>query len=102
MEGIMQDAEIKDYLGIPRLEIPWYPTIDHDLCTNCGLCYNACKHGTYGYNDDHVVVVANPFHCEVFCESCRFQCPVGAISFPDRKQFKATIKELRNKYPPTE
>jgi len=97
----MSDSELKDYLGIPRMEIPWYPTIDHELCTDCELCINACKHGTYAYgeNPEHVIV-ANPYHCEVFCESCRFQCPVGAISFPERKAFKTTLKELRAQYPP--
>jgi NAD-dependent dihydropyrimidine dehydrogenase PreA subunit len=93
--------ELKDYLGIPRKEIPWYPKIDQDLCTACGLCVSACKHGTYEVSDKKVTV-ANPYHCEVFCESCRFQCPVGAISFPNRSEFKAVIKNLRVKYPPTD
>ena len=46
------------------------------------------------------VVVANPYHCEVYCESCRFQCPVDAISFPDHKTIKLVFKELRLQYPP--
>jgi NAD-dependent dihydropyrimidine dehydrogenase PreA subunit len=91
---------LKDYLGIPRKEIPWFPTIDQELCTSCGLCVNACKHGTYEFNDDQKVVVANPYHCEVFCESCKFQCSAEAISFPKRNEFKEIIKELRVVYPP--
>lgn len=92
---------LKDYLGIPRKLIPWFPTIDDEICTNCGLCVNACKHGTYAFKDNsQEVYVANPYHCEVYCESCRFQCPVGAISFPDRKEIKAIFKELRLQYPP--
>jgi len=91
---------LKDYLGIPRREIPWYPTIDQELCTSCGLCVNACKHGTYEFSDDNKVIVANPYHCEVFCESCKFQCPVEAISFPNRGEFKLIIKDLRVNYPP--
>jgi NAD-dependent dihydropyrimidine dehydrogenase PreA subunit len=50
--------------------------------------------------DPKKVTVANPYHCEVYCESCRFQCPVGAISFPDRKEIKALFKEFRQQYPP--
>jgi NAD-dependent dihydropyrimidine dehydrogenase PreA subunit len=97
----MSDSELKDYLGIPRMMIPWYPTIDRELCTDCELCINACKHGTYAYGENpDQVIVANPYHCEVFCESCRFQCPVDAISFPERKAFKTTLKELRAQYPP--
>ena len=99
----MENSEgLKDYLGIPRKEIPWYPTIDQGVCTACDLCVSACKHGTFEYNDDKKVFVANPYYCEVFCESCKFQCPVGAISFPNRSEFKSIIKELRVKYPPTD
>ncbi len=93
--------DLKDYLGIPRKEIPWYPTIDQDLCTGCGLCVSACKHGTYKVSDEKVFV-ANPYHCEVFCESCKFQCPVEAISFPNRGEFKNVIRNLRVIYPPTD
>ncbi|HUV16591.1 MAG TPA: 4Fe-4S binding protein [Pelolinea sp.] len=94
--------ELKDYLGIPRKEIPWFPIIDHDKCTSCGLCVSACKHGTYEIDDNKIVVVANPYHCEVFCESCKFQCPTEVISFPNRSEFKTIIKDLRVTYPPTD
>jgi len=99
----LADTEaLKDFLGIPRKLIPWFPTIDDELCSGCGLCVKACKHETYAFRDDaSKVVVANPYHCEVYCESCRFQCPVGAISFPDRKAIKLVFKELRLQYPPT-
>jgi NAD-dependent dihydropyrimidine dehydrogenase PreA subunit len=98
----MSDTELKAYLGIPRTEIPWYPTIDRESCTDCELCVTACKHGTYAFaGDPEHVVVANPYHCEVFCESCKFQCPVNAISFPNRQEFKAVIKQLRLKFPAT-
>ena len=99
-----ETAVFKDYLGIPRLQIPWYPTINEELCTNCGLCVKACKHGTYAYRpgSDEQVFVENPYRCEVYCESCRFQCPQAAISFPDRKAFKLVFKELRKQYPPAE
>lgn len=95
-----ETGNLKDYLGIPRLKIPWYPTIDQEMCTSCGICVSACKHGAYEFTDDNGVVVAHPFYCEVFCESCKFQCPVGAISFPNRGEFKSIIKELRVFYPP--
>jgi NAD-dependent dihydropyrimidine dehydrogenase PreA subunit len=101
---MVAESEVyKDYLGIPRTLIPWYPTIDERECTNCGLCVKACKHGTYEYAaDGKRVFVAHPYRCEVYCESCRFQCPKGAITFPDRKEFKLVFKELRKQYPPAE
>jgi NAD-dependent dihydropyrimidine dehydrogenase PreA subunit len=99
----MENSEgFKNYLGIPRKEIPWYPSIDQELSSACGLCVSACKHGTYEFSKDKKVIVANPYCCEVFCESCKFQCPVEAISFPNRGEFKSVIKGLRAKYPPTD
>ena len=98
-----ESAIYKAYLGIPRKLIPWYPTIEREECTGCGLCVEACKHGTYAYNEDKTQVsVADPYACEVYCESCRFQCPDNAISFPDRKAIKVVVKELRQQYPPAE
>jgi NAD-dependent dihydropyrimidine dehydrogenase PreA subunit len=89
----------KHYLGIPRLLIPWHPLVDAEACIGCGVCVKACKHGVYAESDGKAVV-ANPYECEVFCQSCQFQCEVGAISFPKKEAVKATIKELRKQYPP--
>jgi pyrroline-5-carboxylate reductase len=25
-------------MSVPREKIPWYPTIEQELCTNCGVC----------------------------------------------------------------
>ena len=93
----------KDYLGIPRKLIPRYPMIDEELCTNCGLCVEARKNGAYGSCENGSrVIVADPYACEVYCESCRFQCTVGAIGFPNRKFVKLVIMDLRSQYPPSE
>jgi NAD-dependent dihydropyrimidine dehydrogenase PreA subunit len=94
----------KDYVGIPRKMIPWYPTIDEAACTNCGVCAQTCKHGTFAVRTapEKVVVVDSPYSCEVFCETCRFACPTGAISFPSRKSTRQILKDLRPQYPPAE
>ena len=47
--------DLKDFLGIPRTLIPWFPSIDDDLCSNCGLCVDACKHQTYAFTDSEKV-----------------------------------------------
>jgi NAD-dependent dihydropyrimidine dehydrogenase PreA subunit len=88
------------HLGIPRRLIPWYPTIDADRCTGCGKCGEFCLDDVYGYLPDGTYGVVNPYHCEVYCSSCAHACGVEAIAFPDRKEIKATIKELRKTYPP--
>jgi NAD-dependent dihydropyrimidine dehydrogenase PreA subunit len=91
--------ESKHYLGIPRALIPWHPAVDAEACVGCGLCVRACKHGVYA-EEDGKALVAHPYECEVFCQSCMFQCEVDAISFPDRAAVKAVIKGLRQQYPP--
>jgi len=85
------------YLGLPRNEIPWYPKINYDLCSNCGICLEKCDHKVFAHEGDKVVV-AQPYECLVGCESCRHRCPVGAISFPSRDELKKILRELRGKY----
>jgi len=69
--------------GIPRQEIPWYPTVDADTCIGCTLCYVSCGRGVYDMQDNKSVV-ANPYDCMVGCSTCATVCPVEAISFPGR------------------
>jgi len=87
----------KTYLGLPRNEIHWYPKIDYNVCTNCGLCLENCAHNVYR-RESEKVVVAQPYECLVGCESCRHRCPVGAISFPTRDEPKQMLRTLRKKY----
>ncbi|MBC7264460.1 MAG: ferredoxin family protein [Chloroflexi bacterium] len=92
----------KRYLGIPRALIPWYPRIDPDACVKgCSACVMHCKHDVYVLDGGSPSVsVANPYNCEVYCQSCQFVCDANAISFPDKASVKAVIKELRGEYPP--
>ena len=89
------------YLGIPRHLIPWYPTIDADKCVGCKECMNFCHDIVYAYiAETKKVVVENPWHCQVYCQSCTHACPKDAITFPDRRDVKAAIRELRKQYAP--
>ena len=69
--------------GIPRKEIPWFPTVDVDKCIGCELCYVTCGRGVYQM-EGRKSVVANPFNCMVGCSTCGVVCPTQAISFPSR------------------
>ena len=69
--------------GIPREEIPWYPTIRDELCDGCNVCLEFCSFGVYEYDDKaNKVRVDNPFNCEVGCSMCALKCKPKAILFP--------------------
>jgi ferredoxin len=61
-----------DWNGIPREDIPWYPTVDKELCTACGVCIEFCSNNALGGANIGQVYVAdeegkpdvvNPFGC---------------------------------------
>ncbi len=76
-------AKDKMWHGIPREEIPWYPTVDAETCIGCTLCYVTCGRLVYEMKENKAVAV-RPFDCMVGCSTCGTVCPVEAISFPDR------------------
>ena len=81
---------------IPRDMIPWFPTIDPDLCIGDQECLNFCHNNVFAV--DHAsgkVAVAQPLNCVVGCDSCAQICPVQAITFPDLHEFRATLRRLR-------
>lgn len=99
-------AKDQAWHGIPRAEIPWYPTVDSDACIGCSLCYVSCGRGVYAI-EEHQAIVQNPYSCMVGCSTCATVCPVEAITFPSRdiiwklerehKIFKAVRKEAEQK-----
>ena len=69
--------------GIPREQIPWYPTVDIEKCIGCKECYNFCGHKVYEWdNENNKTMVINPFNCVVGCSSCSGLCKENAITFP--------------------
>lgn len=65
---------------------PWYPVIDRDRCTGCGICHDYCLFGTYVRDESaepaRRVVAANPLSCKVGCPACARLCKSGALIFP--------------------
>ena len=85
------------YMGIPRKEIPWYPTIKEDLCTRCNACMDFCSNDVFAQGEI-TTIVANPYNCVVGCRACSKECSAEAISFPCKDDLVKMLQELRQKY----
>jgi NAD-dependent dihydropyrimidine dehydrogenase PreA subunit len=85
---------MNDWRGIPREDIPWFPSIDAVECIGCKACVDFCKNDVLEYDETiGKTTVKNPFNCVVECQTCARLCPVGAITFPDETSFSAFITE---------
>ncbi|MGC9521816.1 MAG: ATP-binding protein [Anaerolineae bacterium] len=81
--------------GYPREQIPWFPTVDEDLCDGCGICLRMCSTGALAATEEDKVRVAEPFACVVGCSSCANLCKPGAIMFPPRSMLDAYRPRVR-------
>ena len=87
----------KHWMGIPREQIPWYPTVDLDRCTGCRDCLTFCPNDVYAWDAQREkVIVQAPFQCEVACSSCAELCKTRAITFPP-PSLPRTIQEQRQR-----
>ncbi len=82
--------------GVDRKEIPWYPTIDEELCTGCGECQEFCDNDVFEMEEE-VMIVKNPYNCVVGCSTCEKFCPNDALSFPSKEELTKIMKELRER-----
>jgi NAD-dependent dihydropyrimidine dehydrogenase PreA subunit len=73
-----------------REDIEWFPVVNADLCTGCGVCLLYCHRDVYAFEKNgsgrDAVIVKNPYNCVVNCSHCRKYCPAGAISFPGKME----------------
>jgi NAD-dependent dihydropyrimidine dehydrogenase PreA subunit len=84
------------FMGVSRDKIPWFPTIDYDKCNFCMECDTFCPHRVFERREGgRKLVVANPNHCVVFCRACSKTCGPDALSFPNKTEILALIKEIR-------
>jgi NAD-dependent dihydropyrimidine dehydrogenase PreA subunit/ACT domain-containing protein len=82
----------KTWHGIPREQIPWYPSVNEEKCIGCGLCFVTCGRNVYEIRDKKAKV-AHPYNCLVGCTTCETVCPTGAISFPSKEMIQKIEKE---------
>lgn len=91
----MDDSFLLQLLaGVQRKEVHWNPTINEIDCSNCGSCFNFCKHDVYAQNNN-IFKVANSTNCVLLCNRYAGICPNGAISFPTKKDLLKEIISIR-------
>jgi NAD-dependent dihydropyrimidine dehydrogenase PreA subunit len=77
-------------IGVPRvyhldseLSVPsWFPVIDRERCTACGICADFCLFGVYRKALGKKPEVQKPLNCKNNCPACARKCPASAVIFP--------------------
>lgn len=98
VKGEQKMPDLKDsklvWHGVPREEVEWHPTVEHELCIGCGLCVLGCAANVYklDFDKNKPMVVARQ-NCKVGCVTCANTCPVHAISFPSLSYLHKIIKK---------
>ena len=86
---------MSEWRGIPREQIPWYPTIDPEKRGGCRTCVEFCHNGVLEFDEQaNKARVRSPYNCVVECSTCGRFCQAGAIGFPDATVFGALIGAL--------
>ena len=63
------------------MSLGWYPIVNGELCSSCGVCYGFCSHGVYEWNEEDGPIVVQPENCIHGCHGCENQCPSQAIRY---------------------
>lgn len=62
------------------MSLKWYPVINDEMCTDCGMCIAKCTRGVYDKDCIHPTVIL-PENCVEGCRGCQKLCPSDAISY---------------------
>jgi len=81
-----------------REKFPWFPTINYDACKLDLECLNSCPHGVFEWDAaTGRPFVAHPTSCLLGCDTCLQNCKNHAISLPNRREFRAQLRRLRER-----
>jgi len=78
--------------GIPREQIPWFPTVDPSRCDGCDKCLDFCGSGVYAKGEDGVICVTDALSCQVGCNACERLCSHKAITFPPLSILRTLVR----------
>ena len=79
-----------------RTRIPWFPSIDYELCRKDLGCLNFCPYDVFAWDaQSGRPLVAHPLRCLPGCTICLEGCDTGALSLPSKTQFHATLEKSR-------
>lgn len=85
--------------GIPRVEVPWHPTVHLEHCNGCKSCMETCLGDVFDWNGSlHHPIVARPENCIVYCRGCAMVCSQEAITLPNQDEVTELVRQLRIKY----
>ena len=84
----------------PREKIPWFPTVDNDVCIGDQECFNFCKSNVFAWDEaEGRPMVANPYNCVLGCNACMQICPVEAIAFPSQEELRQMLRQAAQQEP---
>lgn len=64
------------------MSLGWYPIVNNELCTGCGVCYDFCPHSMYEWGEQEKCPVVIQSHaCIKGCHGCENKCPARAIRY---------------------
>lgn len=82
-EGKSGPGAARTWRGMPRQQVPWFPTLYAERCDGCGRCLAFCPNAVFALTADGAQVeVVAPLACQVGCNACTAVCPQEAIAFP--------------------
>lgn len=85
---------LKPWHGLQREKIHWNPTVDENVCIECGTCVTGCSRLVYRFDfEKNKSVVYDPLNCLVGCTTCANICPANAISFPSLETVESLISQ---------
>ncbi len=88
--------------AVLREKLAWYPTINYDLCLTDLGCLNSCPNDVFGWDrESRRPMVLRPINCSPGCDICLQGCRAGAISLPDRFQWRLALRRFRGEPAPS-